>query len=105
MTIREAISAELIPFSVDINTIAKACVDIDLDDTANYAASDKGNVARAAVGILNRMLILTNESEGGFTQGYSTAAIRERIASLIRDNSLTDIATSGPTITDKSSAW
>ena len=92
MTNFEAISARLYPYNVDDNLIAIACLDATLGIDDEYTAANKAIVARAAIDVLKQLIVLSSESNGGYSLGYSTDELRSRIHYIAQDNDLTDIA-------------
>lgn len=92
MTNFEAISARLYPYNVDDNLIAIACLDAGLGTDDEYDAANKLLVVRAAIDILKQLIVLSSESNGGYSLGYNVEELRRRIHALAKDNSLTDIA-------------
>lgn len=92
MTNFQAISAELYPYSVDDELIDKVCIDTDMDAMANYVQTQKIVVAKAVIVILEKLISLSSENNGGYALTYDVNSLRERIYTLASDNGLTDIA-------------
>jgi hypothetical protein len=108
MTKFEAISASLYPYDVDPFLKEKACIDEGIDAQADYTATDKVSVAKAAIAILRNLIVLLSESNGGYSLSYDTDGLKERIFKLAKDNGLTDIADEFDTrskIIDISDQW
>jgi len=92
MTNFEAISARLYPYNVDDNLIAVACLDAELKTEDEYANGNKVSVAKASIDVLKQLIVLSSESNGGYSLGYDTDELRRRIHDIAKDNGLTDIA-------------
>lgn len=92
MTNFEAISARLYPYNVDDSLIAIACLDATLGIDDEYTAANKALIARAAIDVLKQLIVLSSESNGGYSLGYDTDELRRRIHDIAKDNGLTDIA-------------
>ena len=92
MTNFEAISARLYPYNVDDNLIAVACLDAELKTEDEYATGNKVSVAKALIDFLKQLIVLSSESNGGYSLGYDTDELRRRIHDIAKDNGLTDIA-------------
>lgn len=92
MTNSDAISARLYPYDVGDDLITVACMDAELPADEEYAPGNKVSVAKAAIDILKQLVVLTSESNGGYSLGYNAEELRRRIHALAKDNGLTDIA-------------
>ena len=92
MTNFEAISARLYPYNVYDNLIAVACLDAELKTEDEYATGNKVSVAKASIDVLKQLIVLSSESNGGYSLGYDTDELRRRIHDIAKDNGLTDIA-------------
>ena len=92
MTNFEAISSRLYPYNVDDNLIAVACLDAELKTEDEYATGNKVSVAKASIDVLKQLIVLSSESNGGYSLGYDTDELRRRIHDIAKDNGLTDIA-------------
>ena len=106
MTNLEALLAEVDPFSPNRNTAIRALDKVGLTYTDATTDEDETDIATAAVDILSKMLVLTSESEGGLSQGYSADAIRARIRQLCDQYDL-DASSyiSQPSVRDGSTRW
>lgn len=91
MTNFEAISARLYPYNVDDNLIVVACLDAELKTEDEYATGNKVSVAKASIDVLKQLIVLSSESNGGYSLGYDTDELRRRIHDIAKDNGLTDI--------------
>lgn len=108
MTKLEAISASLYPYDVDPYLKEKASIDEGIDAQADYTETDKISVAKATIAILLNLIVLTSESNGGYSLSYNTDGLKERIFNLAKENGLTDIAEEFDTrskIVDISDQW
>ena len=92
MTNYEAISARLYPYDVDDNLIAVACMDAGLGQEDEYSAEAKKPVSKAAIDVLRQLVVLTSESNGGYSLGYDVDGLRRRIHALAKENGFADIA-------------
>lgn len=92
MTNLEAISALLYPYDVDHTLLMKACVDggIIIDD--EYGIEMREAAAKAAISILRQLIVLSNESDGGYSLSYNVEKLEKRIASLAEEFELKEIA-------------
>lgn len=108
LTIYDALLGELEPYSPSQLTIRKALSDADLTDaTIDYVPTDhKKAVAKAAISVLKKMIVLSSESLGKSSQGYNVAMLEERIKEICKSNGL-DVSeyVEAPSITDGSNMW
>lgn len=88
----EAISAEIYPYDVDENLIRKACIDQGVNGDTEYDLTQKIGVAKAVISVLQRLIVLSSESNGGYSLSYDTAELRKRIFDVASENGLSDIA-------------
>lgn len=108
MTIQEAISANLYPYDVETNLVEKACIDCGLNGSAEYEIVLQVNVAKATISILQNLIVLSSESDSGFSLSYNTDNLKERIFAIAKQNGLTDIAEEynhKATIIDRTDKW
>lgn len=101
MTNYDAISAMLYPYDVEPMLVQKHCIDLDVEGTDVYDATQKAVIAQITIAILRNLIVMTSESDSGYSLGYSTEGLKKRIASLAKENGLTDIAeefTDAPTV-------
>ena len=84
MTKYEALIAELEPYTTSKATIEKALADQFIEDPqSDYnAKEDFKPIARAAVSILQKLIVLNSDSLGKSSQSYNIEALKKRIASL-----------------------
>ena len=88
----DAISARLSPYNVDDNLIQVSCMDAKIDADADYDNENPLPVVMAVISVLRQLIVLSSESNGGYSLGYSPDELRRRIYSLAKDNDLVDIA-------------
>lgn len=108
MTNFEAISASLYPYDVDDALKEKVCIDQGLDARWEYSDDFKVPVAKATIAVLRHLLVLSGESNGGYSLSYDTDNLCRRLVSLARENGLVGIADeydSRSKIADKSCRW
>ncbi|MDR2286212.1 MAG: hypothetical protein LBE04_01860 [Prevotellaceae bacterium] len=110
LTKYEALLGELEPYSPSALTLKKSLADVGIAETEwnkEYAAeSDKTNIAKAAISVLKRMIVLSSDSMGKTSQGYSVDELRKRIRDLATENGF-DISDFDkvPAIIDGSMLW
>lgn len=92
MTNYEAISAMLYPYDVEPMLIHKHCIDYNIEGDDMYEASQSGAVAKISIAILRNLLVLSSESDSGYSLSYSIDGLKKRIIAIAKDNGLTDIA-------------
>lgn len=92
MTNFEAISAMLYPYEVDNSLIEKQCIDFGISTEDIYDTDQKETIARITIDILRNLLVLSSESDSGYSLSYSIEGLKKRIATIAKDNKLTDIA-------------
>lgn len=101
--------AELEPYTAAQVTCKKALVDAGLEDFANdtpYTKDCKKYVAKAAVNILKKMLVLSSDSQGKSSQSFNIEGLKRRIKDLCAEAGLeADEILEIPTITDASNRW
>ncbi len=101
MTNYEAISAMLYPYDVEPMLVQKHCIDNNIIDDDEYNVTIKAEIARITIAILNNLLVLSSESDSGYSLSYSSEGLKKRIVSIAKENGLTDIAeefTDAPTV-------
>lgn len=88
MTNREAIAAEILPYSLDENGLEKLFIDCaahfgvegNVDDT--YTVAMKQTVALAAMHCLSRMKVLAKEQVDVIANTYDTGKLNQAIAAI-----------------------
>lgn len=90
LTKYDALLGELEPYSPSSLTIKKALADAGVRDLdQEYAPeSDKRPIALAAIKVLQKMIVLTNDSMGKSSQGYNVEKLEKRIQDLCDENGL-----------------
>lgn len=89
MNIKNAVVAEIEPYTTSINVVEKAILDCGLEGNNYYVPVEhKKSVAKAAVLVLQKMLALTNTSFSGQSQSYSTEELKKRINALAAENNI-----------------
>lgn len=96
MTILEAIASEIQPFSTSDETLEKMFIDasevfgVGTSVESDYTTAVKKPVAYAAMRILDKMRVLSNENIGGISQGYKdkNSLIDNMIKSIAKDAGL-----------------
>ena len=104
MTNLEALTAAVQVPGIDANTLEKACIDADLTSGDAYAKTAEKAVDLAAVSVL-RSLVVTSESEGGFSYNVSAEALKQRIAYLQSKWGVTETGSSQPLVRNASDRW
>lgn len=109
LTKYKALIAELEPYTPSPLTILKALQDVDMMDwDAEYdSQKDKKSIAVAAIQVLKKLIVLTSDSLGKSSQGYSTEGLQKRIKALCAENGLdaTDFVDDLSSVTDGSMYW
>lgn len=108
MTNYEAISASLYPYNVDDFLIEKACIDEGLSSDGEYVRDNRTSVAKVTISILRKLVVLSSESNGGYSLSYDTGKLKERIFDIATENGMDDVAEEFDTrsrITDISDQW
>jgi hypothetical protein len=108
LTKYEALLGELDPYVPGRTTLRKALLDAKVSDLdSEYdPEKDKVGIAIAAIKVLKKMIVLTNDSLGKSSQGYSVEKLEDRIKDLCRENGL-DVSefVKVSSITDGSNLW
>lgn len=89
MTILKALAATVQVPGVNNDAYEKACLDANLDSTAEYASSLKKDVDLAAANVLAG-LVISSMQEGGFAFGIAAAILEKRISTLRREWGIPD---------------
>ena len=88
MTNREAIAAEILPYSLDENGLEKLFIDcaahfgVEAEVDDNYSVSLQRPVALAAMRCLARMKVLQREQVDVISNTYDTAKLNQAIAAI-----------------------
>lgn len=108
LTKYDALIAELEPYTVSPVTLRKALADAGVSDTdGGYEPdSDKKTVAKAAINVLKKLIVLSSDSLGKSSQGYNVEMLRKRIKDLCKENGLDESDfVELSSVTDGSSMW
>lgn len=107
LTRLNALIGELEPYTAGPAALQKALADAGVEDPeADYTAADRKSVALAAVIVLRKLVVLTSDSQGKSSQGYSVDKLEDRIEALCRENGLdVDEFVAVPSIEDASNRW
>ena len=84
MTNKEALIAAIKPYETEAGTIEKTLIDAGIDQTAEYL--DRKAIDLCAIEILQAMMSLSSESEGGFSRSYDSKGIKQRLLYLAQKN-------------------
>lgn len=108
LTKYNALLGELEPYTPSRLTLQKALADAkvtDLEEEYN-SETDQKAIAIAAIKVLRKMIVLTNDSLGKSSQGYSVDMLEKRIKDLCNENGLdaSDFVEVS-SITDGSNFW
>ena len=104
----DALIGEVDPYTPSGAALRKALADVGVTDPdSEYsAASDKRTIARAAVAVLRRLIVLSSDSLGKSSQGYNVGELEKRIKALCKENDLDEAEfLEVPTIEDGSYLW
>lgn len=105
----DAMLGELEPYTPSKLTIKKALADAGVTDidSAYDPQTDKVTVAKAAIYVLKKLIVLTSDSLGKSSQGYNVEMLRKRIKELCSQNGLdaSDFVDDIPTVSDGSYMW
>ena len=108
LTKYDALIGELEPYTVSPITLKKALADANVGDLdAEYnAETDRKPIAIAAIRVLKKMVVLTSDSMGKSSQGYSVDELKKRIKAICSENGLdASEFVEVPSITDGSNMW
>ena len=106
MNNKEALIAEIEPYTPSGMTIQKALMDSGVDPSDTYEVAGKRNIAVAAIKVLKKLIVLRSESLGKSSQSYNVDKLEDRIKDLCKDNGLNVEDYLEPSsITDGSNLW
>ena len=90
LTKYNALVGELEPYTPSRLALQKALADMKISDwDSEYNANtDQRTIAIAAIKVLKRMIVLTNDTLGKSSQGYSVEKLEKRIKDLCNENGL-----------------
>jgi hypothetical protein len=108
LTKYDALLCEIEPYTVSPLTIKKALADAGVTEAeGDYdTENDRRGVAKAAILILAKLLVLSSDSLGKSSQGYNTSELNSRIKRLCGECGLSvDDYVEVSTVTDGSNRW
>lgn len=108
MTNADAITALLYPYDVETTLIEKVCIDEGISSQGEYDKIAGGNIAKATIAVLQQLMVLASESNGGYSLSYNIEGLKERIYLLAKQYEYTEIAEEYITksrITDCTNRW
>lgn len=103
----DALIGELEPYTSSPASLTKSLLDAGVQDPEEeYTAEDKRTVAKAAISVLKRLIVLSSDSLGKSSQGYNVDKLEKRIKILAKENDLevSDFV-EVPTVEDGSNLW
>jgi len=103
----DALIGELEPYTSSPASLTKSLLDAGVQDPEEeYTAEDKRTVAKAAISVLKRLIVLSSDSLGKSSQGYNVDKLERRIKLLAKENDLevSDFV-EVPTVEDGSNLW
>ena len=103
----DALIGELEPYPSSPASLTKSLLDAGVQDPEEeYTAEDKRTVAKAAISVLKRLIVLSSDSLGKSSQGYNVDKLEKRIKLLAKENDLevSDFV-EVPTVEDGSNLW
>lgn len=103
----DALIGELEPYTSSPASLTKSLLDAGVQDPEEeYTAEDKRTVAKAAISVLRRLIVLSSDSLGKSSQGYNVDKLEKRIKLLAKENDLevSDFV-EVPTVEDGSNLW
>lgn len=103
----DALIGELEPYTPSPATIKKSLLDAGISDfDSEYTTADKRDVAKAAIAVLKRLIVLSSDSMGKSSQGYQVDKLEKRIKDLAAENDLdVEEFLEVPTVEDGSNRW
>lgn len=108
LTKYDALLGELEPYTPSRLTLQKALADAKVTglEEGYNSDTDQRAIAIAAIKVLRKMVVLTNDSLGKSSQGYSVEMLEKRIKDLCNENGLdaSDFVEVS-SITDGSNMW
>lgn len=108
LTKYDALIGELEPYTPSPLALKKALADANVGNSdAKYdAETDRKPIAIAAIKVLKKMVVLTSDSMGKSSQGYSVDELKKRIKAICSENGLdASEFVEVPSITDGSNMW
>lgn len=85
----DALIGELDPYTPSPAALRKSLIDAGISGfDEEYTVADKKAVAKAAITVLRRLIVLSSDSMGKSSQGYKTEELEKRIKALAAENGL-----------------
>lgn len=90
LTKLDALIGELDPYTPSPAALKKSLIDAGVTgfNEEYTAAADKKAVAKAAITVLRRLIVLSSDSMGKSSQGYKVEELEKRIKALAEENDL-----------------
>lgn len=103
----DALIGELDPYTPSPAALKKSLIDAGVTGfDEDYTEADKKAVAKAAITVLRRLIVLSSDSMGKSSQGYNVDELEKRIRALAKENDLSiDDFVEVPTVEDGSNMW
>ncbi len=107
LTKLDALIGDLDPYTPSPASLKKSLIDAGITGfDQEYTTADKKAVAKAAIAVLKRMIVLSSDSLGKSSQGYNVDELRKRIKQLAKENGLdAEEFVEVPTVEDGSNMW
>lgn len=103
----DALIGELEPYTTSPASMQKALKDAGVDNSdEEYTTADKKQIAKAAINVLKKLIVLSSDSQGKSSQGYQVDRLEKRIKALAEENGLeVSEFVEVPTVEDGSNRW
>lgn len=103
----DALIGELDPYTPSPAALKKSLIDAGITGfDEEYTIADKKAVAKAAITVLRRLIVLSSDSMGKSSQGYKTEELENRIKDLANENGLdVEDFVEVPSVEDGSNRW
>lgn len=107
LSVLNALIGELEPYTPSGAALSKALLDAGFENAdAEYTKADKRNIAKAAVSVLKKLIVLSSDSLGKSSQGYNVDKLEKRIKAICQENDLElDDSLGVPSVEDGSMLW
>lgn len=107
LSLLDALLGEIEPYTPSGSTLRKALLDAGFSEPdANYTAADKKKIAKAAVAVLKKLIVLTSDTLGKSGQGYNVEKLEKRIKALCAENGMElDDSLGVSSVEDGSNLW
>lgn len=103
----DALIGELDPYTPSPAALKKSLIDAGISDfDEEYTTDYKKAVAKAAITVLRRLIVLSSDSMGKSSQGYKVEELEKRIKALAEENDLdVEDFVEVPAVEDGSHLW